>query len=234
MASTPKELTPMPRRWGIFSRGRQEPVAPIAAGAPGEYGLPWSPQELGDNAARIDADHYRQTLGRFATGVTVVTTAFQGRLSGFTANSFTSVSINPPLVLVCPNNSSGTLGPISWSRTFCINVLSVGQLDLARIFASRGREKDDVFEEIAHRPGQMGAPIFADSLAWIDCKLTATYPGGDHVILVGEVMALDSKEGTPLLYFQSHYNSLPEPYQITLRHRAVSAEELRHVQSKKK
>jgi flavin reductase (DIM6/NTAB) family NADH-FMN oxidoreductase RutF len=156
----------------------------------------------------VDSAQFRHVLGHFATGVTVVTAATEDELAGFTANAFSSVSLDPPLVLVCIGVNNVSLHAITASNAFCINILSDIQEDLARCFATTGPEKRERFCAAEHSPGVTGSPIITGALGWIDCRLYATYPAGDHLILVGEVQALAVGSGNPLLYYGSRYRVL--------------------------
>ena len=155
----------------------------------------------------VDAARYRQVLGHFATGITVITTdAGAGEPVGLAANSFTSVSLDPPLVAFCAAHTSATWEHIRRTRTFCVNVLSAEQEDVCRVFAGKG---DDKFRGIGWRPGPSGAPVLDHALAWIDCRIEAEHQAGDHVIVVGRVLALavdDDEE--PLLFYRGGYARL--------------------------
>ncbi len=153
----------------------------------------------------IDSREFRQTLGHFATGITVVTTQVDQQLFGFTANAFASVSLDPPLVLVCVTNTSNSIGAITASGMFCVNVLTADQSDLARCFANSSPEKYAQFCGATYRTAVTGAPVLDGALAWVDCRLSASYPGGDHQIIVGEVVHLGTSSGSPLLYYRGNF-----------------------------
>ena len=155
----------------------------------------------------IGAAEFRRVLGHYATGVTVVTSADRdGAAWGLTANAVSSVSLDPPLVLVCVDRESDTHRAIETSESFAISVLDEGGERLARRFADDPVETK--FEGIAWREEVTGAPVLDAALAWVDCRLWATYDGGDHSIFVGEVVAADAREGPPLLYFRGGYGRL--------------------------
>ncbi len=156
----------------------------------------------------IDQLQFRHVMGNFATGVAIVTAAHEGSFAGFTANAFTSVSLEPPLVLVCLGVQNASRKIIEASRAFCVNILTVEQEDLARIFATNGPAKYDYLAKVTHHSALTGSPILDGSLAWIDCRLTDVYPGGDHLILLGEVVALEAAQGDPLLYLRAKYHRL--------------------------
>ncbi|MCA1691609.1 MAG: flavin reductase family protein [Acidimicrobiales bacterium] len=157
----------------------------------------------GTDAASINQARFRQILGHFATGVTVVTALDGGTPVGLSVNSFTSVSLDPPLVAFCVARSSGTWPRIREAGRFCVNVLAENQEDVSRVFATRGPDK---FQGIGWRPAPSGAPILAGVLAWVDCSLEAEYDGGDHVLVVGRVQELElSTEGGPLIFYRGGY-----------------------------
>ena len=151
----------------------------------------------------FDSDTFRRVMGHFVTGVTVVTTILDGRLKGFTANAFSSVSADPPKVLVCVNRQGRTHPLISQAGKFCVNLLTVDQEDLARAFASRA--EGDPFAVVPYRPAGTGAPIIVGALAYLDCLLAEEYTAGTHTIFVGEVVDCDATEGSPLGYFDGAY-----------------------------
>lgn len=155
----------------------------------------------------MDPAEYRRVLGHFATGVTVITTCDAGgRPAGLTANAFASVSIDPPLVLVCVERSAETHGLIARAGHFAVNVLADSQETLARRFAEKDRERR--FEGVAWRAQATGAPVLDDVLAWIDCRVHAEMEGGDHTIFIGAVAAADALEGAPLLFYRAGFGRL--------------------------
>jgi flavin reductase (DIM6/NTAB) family NADH-FMN oxidoreductase RutF len=146
----------------------------------------------------------RDALSAFATGVTVVTSAGDAGPCGVTANSFTSLSLVPPLVLVCLRGSSSTATAISRNCAFAVNVLSAGQEPLARRFASPGRPRGQrSFVGVAHGVQSTGAPILDGVACWLDCALTAMPAAGDHVIVIGEVLDYDGDTSCEPLVFHS-------------------------------
>ncbi|MDR3400077.1 MAG: flavin reductase family protein [Pandoraea sp.] len=153
--------------------------------------------------ATFDASHFRHALGRFATGVTIVTTtAPDGVPVGLTANSFNSVSLSPPLVLWSINKRSRSLEVFESSGRFAINVLCADQMPLAARFAS---PVPDRFEGVEWRTGRSGMPLFDGCVAWFECRLTFKYEGGDHFIFVGEVVDVGHCDRVPLLYAGGAY-----------------------------
>ena len=151
---------------------------------------------------------FRDTLGRFPTGVTVITTVDDnGKWQGVTIGSFTSVSLSPPLVLFCLDNSALCYRAFTSCRIFTVNVLAEDQSDLSAIFASKDAERP--WDAVKTRVGANGAPVLLGCCATIECVREETYPGGDHEIIVGRATALDQAvAGRPLLYFGGGYRSL--------------------------
>jgi 3-hydroxy-9,10-secoandrosta-1,3,5(10)-triene-9,17-dione monooxygenase reductase component len=149
---------------------------------------------------------YRDAIGRFATGVCVVTTRGPSGPAGLTTNAVTSLSLDPLLLLVCFDNASRTLPLVRESGRFAVNVLRAGQEDLAGVFASKlvAAEK---FEQVTHSERD-GVPVIDDALAWMVCEVRDLHPGGDHTIGVGEVTALGHEEGDPLVFYAGAYARL--------------------------
>jgi flavin reductase (DIM6/NTAB) family NADH-FMN oxidoreductase RutF len=153
----------------------------------------------------IDEFRFRQVLGHFASGVTVVTTAHDGHLYGMTVSSFASVSLKPPLVLICVDTLLSTHTAIAESGQFAVNILEQSQEHLSRRFATH---ENDKFTGVAWRSSRNGLPLLDSSLAVIECRLHDTFPGGDHTIYVGEVIDSDIGHGAPLLYYRRGYHEL--------------------------
>jgi 3-hydroxy-9,10-secoandrosta-1,3,5(10)-triene-9,17-dione monooxygenase reductase component len=155
----------------------------------------------------VDADSLRRVAGHFVTGVAVVTTVHEGRPCGLTVNSFTSVSLDPPLVLVSVARSARAYRCIEAEGRFAVNVLSEGQEEIARLFASKAAE--DKFGGLAQRASPHGFPILDGAHAWLDCEVVARHPGGNtHTIYVARVTALGSTAGRPLVFYGSRYVGL--------------------------
>jgi flavin reductase len=150
---------------------------------------------------------FRATVGSFATGVTVVTTRGEEHAYGMTANAFSSVSLDPPLVLVCVISQSEGSEHIQRNGCFAVNVLAEEQEPISRYFASRDRPRGlDAFREVPHRIGATGSPILERALGYLDCRLQDTYPAGDHEIFIGEVLELGfSTDGSPLVFQGGQY-----------------------------
>lgn len=151
----------------------------------------------------VDEARFRQVLGHFPTGVTVVTAVVEGEPAGLAVNSFTSVSLEPPLVAVCISTGSATWPRVRATGRFCVNILSQDQEAVSRAFAARSRTR---FAGIGHRPAPSGAPILTGVLAWIDCSIDAEHVAGDHVIVVGRVHDLAVlREDRPLVFYRGGY-----------------------------
>jgi 3-hydroxy-9,10-secoandrosta-1,3,5(10)-triene-9,17-dione monooxygenase reductase component len=153
------------------------------------------------------ATRFREVLGRFATGVTVVTaTAPDGHPVGLTAQSFASVSLEPPLVLFCPAKSSRAWPVIEASGHFCVNLLAHDQEELSRVMATRGADK---FAGVAWAPSVVtGSPRLAGILGHVDCAIEAVHEAGDHYVVIGRVLDLDStEEPRPLLFYRGRYGT---------------------------
>jgi flavin reductase (DIM6/NTAB) family NADH-FMN oxidoreductase RutF len=161
----------------------------------------------------FSAKEFRSTVGAFATGVTVVTTRGEEHAYGMTANAFSSVSLDPPLILVCVINPSEGAEHIASNGVFAVNILSVAQEPLSRYFASRDRPKGrDAFAEVPHRFAASGSPILEGSAAFLDCRLHTTHEAGDHLIFIGEVLELEVNGGhEPLLFHGGGYRLLAPP-----------------------
>ena len=163
--------------------------------------------------AGFSSTDFRSALGAFATGVTVVTTADENRHGyGMTVNAFSSVSLDPPLVLVCA--ITGNQGSIEIERNKClgINILALDQEPLSRYFASRDRPRGrDAFRDVAHHVGTSGAPLIDGVCAWLDCRLEQAYTVGDHEIFIGAVLDIHVDAGAqPLLFYGGKYRFLQD------------------------
>jgi flavin reductase (DIM6/NTAB) family NADH-FMN oxidoreductase RutF len=156
----------------------------------------------------FDSRQQRRIMGRFATGVTVITTRdAEGTYGGMTANAVASLSLEPPLVLVAVDRRAQTHQYLTQTRCFVMNMLTAEQEHLSRRFAMPG-PKD--FSDIPVTTAVTGAPVMTEALAWVDCRVTDVLPGGDHDIFVGEILAGDARDGQPLLYFTGKYRRLAE------------------------
>ncbi len=143
-------------------------------------------------------------LGHFASGIAVVTGADPDGPFGFSCQAFTSLSLDPPLVVLAPSRSSESWPRIETTKVFCVNILTEEQEALSRVFATKGSHK---FNGVGWRPGTNGSPIIADVLAWVECQLESTHAGGDHLIAVGRVtaMSVGPPSGRPLIFYRGGY-----------------------------
>ena len=152
-------------------------------------------------AETMDSRAFRDALGRFATGITVVTIATRDGPMGFTANSFASVSLDPPLVLWSPARSAARFPFYAAARHYAIHVLGAEQSDLSGRFVRGGAG----FDGVAHEIGEHDVPILPQALARFDCLQVATHDGGDHLIIVGRVLGVSARDGLPLIFSQGAY-----------------------------
>ncbi len=166
---------------------------------------------LEESAGEVTASEFRQAMGHFATGVTVVTSiGADGEPVGTTASAVTSLSLDPPLVLVCFDRASLTLQAVRAHGAFVVNVLAAPQQHLSVSFARRGPAA--AWDGVRHRLGPTGSPRLDGVLAALDCTVEYTLPGGDHEIVVGRIRDVETigKDATPLLYWRGTYASLGE------------------------
>jgi len=159
----------------------------------------------------VDADAFRDVVGRFATGVLVATSRSGGVDHAMTVNAFTSVSLDPLLVLICAERISRFRDAVLDSGTWAVSVLSTDAVEAARRFAVRGRPLDGALGDIAHHHGaHTGLPILDHALAAVECATYAVHDGGDHDIVVGRVLDVTTPDGeaSPLIYHQGRYRTL--------------------------
>jgi 3-hydroxy-9,10-secoandrosta-1,3,5(10)-triene-9,17-dione monooxygenase reductase component len=157
----------------------------------------------------VSGDEFRHAIGHFATGVTVITSVGPGgEPVGTTASAVSSLSLDPPLILVCFDRASRTLEAIRGHGAFVVNVLAEPQRHLSANFARRGLAA--AWEGVRHRPGRTGSPRLEDVLAALECTVADSLPGGDHEIIVGRVQAVETSAGgaAPLVYWRGAYGSL--------------------------
>jgi len=153
----------------------------------------------------VDEAAFKLALSHFASGVTVVTTEHGGKPFGMTVASFASLSLHPPLVLICIEKSVKTHDAIAAAGKFGVSILSSDQEDISARFASRA---DDKFAGIEMRRGELGVPLIAGALTTLECSVYDQLHGGDHTIFVGEVVSIRTSEGSPLIYFRSGYGEM--------------------------
>ncbi|HEY7021308.1 MAG TPA: flavin reductase family protein [Ktedonobacterales bacterium] len=154
---------------------------------------------------------FKAVMGRFTTGVTVVTTALGSQRAGITVNAFCSVSLDPPLVLVCIERTAHIHDLLIEAGVFAVNLLAEEQDELARCFAVSSDRRNTEFCDCETRSVQTGAPVLRDALGYLNCVITDVFPGGDHSIVVGRVEALGAADRKPLVYYRSQYTDLIPP-----------------------
>lgn len=162
----------------------------------------------------IEPAALRRVCGSFATGVTVITTGVGSGAAGTTVNSFTSVSLDPPLVLFCLHNRSRLHGALAESEAFAVNFLAWLQEDVARAFAGRPTA---VIHGVAHHLSSPGVPVLTEALAFLVCRLVDRFAAGDHLIILGEVVELgESRRGRdPLIFYQGAFGALARDSDLT-------------------
>jgi 3-hydroxy-9,10-secoandrosta-1,3,5(10)-triene-9,17-dione monooxygenase reductase component len=157
------------------------------------------------------AREFKLVLSHFASGVTVVTTRLGAVRAGLTVNAFCSLSLEPPLVLACIDRASRVHDVLVQAGIFAVNILSGAQEDISRCFAGQSERRWQELCGCASHVVATGAPVFDEALGFVDCAIADVFPGGDHSIVVGRVMALGSQEGAPLLYYRSRYGTPATP-----------------------
>jgi flavin reductase (DIM6/NTAB) family NADH-FMN oxidoreductase RutF len=154
----------------------------------------------------VTSEQFRHACGRFATGVTVASVLdAKGSPHGLTVSSFTSVSLHPPLVLICLGHLVTAIASFREAKYFGINILAENQQDLSERFARKGHDR---FDGLEWKPGETGVPLLTGALATMECELRHRYPAGDHDILIGEMMRAQVSEADPLIYFASRYRTV--------------------------
>ncbi len=158
----------------------------------------------------VSADQFRGALRRWASGVSVVTTRRDAGIRGITVSSFCSLSLDPPLILICVARTAVSHGTIQEQRCFGVNFLRSDQLPLAELAAGRSGERGSWLAGAAWRTAVTSAPLLVDCLGWLDCALVGQPDGGDHTIFLGRVEEAGGSDGSPLLWFGSGYRALAE------------------------
>lgn len=161
---------------------------------------------MSDTFVSIDPHKYRQVLGQYPTGVCVVTaTGADGSPAGMVVGSFTSVSLEPPLIGFFPDRGSSSWPKVAAAGKFCVNILAADQESVCRTLASKDPDK---FAAIDHQPSPLGSPMIAGAVAWIDCEIYSINDAGDHFAVLGLVRELEvATQGLPLLFFQGGYGA---------------------------
>src|SRR6478672_10462888 len=153
----------------------------------------------------LTSDEFRAVIGHFASGVTIITTIDAGARHGTTASAVSSLSLEPPMLLICMNTSSSTGRAIASSGRFAVNVLSEHQAALARRFATKGADK---FADVSVLSGGYGQPLLEEALAHLECRVTETVTAGTHVVFLAEVETATARGGTPLTYYRGQFGRL--------------------------
>jgi flavin reductase (DIM6/NTAB) family NADH-FMN oxidoreductase RutF len=154
----------------------------------------------------ISADDFRKVLSHFASGVTVITTCdADGRPTGLTASAFTSVSLDPPLILVCVSHKSQSYPALLERKRFAVNFLRSDQEEVSRRFATSRLDK---FDGVPHRMSALGLPVLTEALAHVECVTVNAHVEGDHTVFIGRVEESGTADGMPLLYFRGKYDRL--------------------------
>jgi flavin reductase (DIM6/NTAB) family NADH-FMN oxidoreductase RutF len=156
-------------------------------------------------ARSLTSEEFREVMGHFASGVTVITAVYEGRAYGTTASAVTSLSLEPPMLLVCMNKESETGRAVAASARFGVNILGADQADLARRFARKGGDK---FAGVSVSEGKWGEPLFDDALATLECRVTEETTGGTHYVFMAEVESGAAQGGAPLAYFRGEFGRL--------------------------
>lgn len=155
----------------------------------------------------IDQDAFKEALRGWASGVTVVTARAGDKIHGMTVSAFSSVSADPPLVLVCANRGSTTHGIIEEGGVFAVNILAEHQQEVSNLFAS-SKFEDSRLDRVSWTEGETGAPLIEGALASLECRVANAHHEGSHTIYVGQVEAVRTSDATPLLYYKGGYRSL--------------------------
>jgi 3-hydroxy-9,10-secoandrosta-1,3,5(10)-triene-9,17-dione monooxygenase reductase component len=150
----------------------------------------------------FEQGEFRAVLGHFASGVVVVTAMHRGHPTGFTCQSFFSLSLDPPLVAIGPGRTSTTWPRVAEAGEFCANILASDQESLARAFANSGTDK---FAGVGWSPAPSGTPRLHGALAWVDCRIATTYDAGDHYLVIASVVGLETGSGRPLLFYRGGF-----------------------------
>jgi flavin reductase (DIM6/NTAB) family NADH-FMN oxidoreductase RutF len=160
-------------------------------------------------AVPVDPLEFRSVIGRFATGVTIITTAAGEEMQGMTANAVSSLSLDPTMILICVEKSTHTHGVLERGGVFAVNILADDQEDVSRLFATRAEPEINSLRGLRFNIGVSGAPVLEDCLAFLECNVVQVLEGGDHSIFIGEVVAEGIRsEKDPLLFYRGAYRSL--------------------------
>lgn len=155
----------------------------------------------------IDQDAFKNALRGWASGVTIVTSRSGEKLHGMTVSAFSSVSADPPLVLICANRSSTTNSIIEEGGVFAVNILAAHQAEVSNLFAS-SKHEDSRLDKVGWSEGALGTPLIDEALASLECKVASSHQEGSHTIYVGRVESVRASDGEPLVYHQGAYRAL--------------------------
>ena len=164
-----------------------------------------TPREMGDTPRPLGSEEFRHVIGHFASGVTVVTTTHDAKVYGTTASAVTSLSLEPPLVLIAMNQASATGAAIAGSGSFAINILGEEHGEIAMTFARKGGDK---FAEVELAEGRCTGPLLADALAHVECRVTEQVTAGTHTIFIAQALVASARQGAPLAYFRGKFGRL--------------------------
>ena len=171
------------------------------------------------DARSLSSDEFREVISHFASGVTVITALHEERAYGTTASAVTSLSLEPPMLLICMNKQSETGRAVAASKRFGVNILGADQVDLAERFAQKGGDK---FADVPTTPGTWGEPLFDEALATLECRVAEETTGGTHYVFIAEVESGTARGGVPLAYFKGEFGRL-ELTRDQLEHREADA-----------
>ncbi len=159
----------------------------------------------------LDSREFRNAMGTFATGVTVVAVRYDDVVRGMTANAFLSLSLHPAMLLVCIDENASMYPMFQVAESFSVSILAEDQQEVSRAFAARG-EKKEAMGGFPYRDGPLGSPILEGVLSWAECRVEARHTGGDHMIVVGRVhdFSVERPESNPLLFYRGQYHALGE------------------------
>ena len=159
----------------------------------------------------MDHDFYRSLIGRFATGVTVVTPSVGGRLHGMTANAVCSLSLAPLQLLVCVDRASNCHIQMQGAEAFGISILAADQEEISNVFAQSREPTEGSLLGVEYRLGRLGTPLIENALAHLECRIAERVPGGDHIIVIGDVVAGEVvRDAEPLLFYGGRYERLAD------------------------
>lgn len=169
------------------------------------------------NSLKVDSDLYRDVIGHFTSGVTIITTEFEGEKFGITASAVTSLSLDPPMLIVCVNQQTGTCHAISNSKKFGVNILHEGQGEMAFKFS---RPQTDKFKGTDYEYGNLQVPILKNTLAHLECKVIKEVSGGTHTVFLAEVDFAGTEDKNPLTYYRGKFGFF-QPYDNEKAYRII-------------